>query len=411
VQGSSGDLQSALHAEGGRGTASARTLRWRGVIVVAEVTLACTLLVAAGLLARSFAALVRTDPGFEPSGAVAFDLFLPQAGYPEPGHVAAFHARLEQRLRALPGVRAAGATTALPWSGWDENTDFGIPGDRRGLSSEPSARFGAASAGFFDAVGLSLKQGRLFTASDAIGAPRVVVVNEAFARKYFPGEDPVGRTLEIWGQKPVIVGVVGDVKDAPADVEAKPAFLWPLAQQPFSATTVAVRAEAPAGLYEGVRAAVAAIDPELPIANLRPLAEVARDAHARRRFLLSMVAAFAALALLLAAVGAYGVLSYAVERRRREIGIRLVLGADSGRILRDVLGHSLGLAVRGVALGLALALVLAHLMQSLLYGVTARDPMTLLAAATTILLVSALAALHPAWRATRAQPARILRAE
>ncbi len=411
VQGSSGDLRSALHSDGRSGTASASTLRWRGFIVVSEVTLACALLVAAGLLARSFAALVRTDPGFEPSGAVAFDLFLPQAGYGEPGAIEAFHARLEERLRGLPGVRAAGATTALPWSGWDENTGFDIVGDRHARESEPNARFGAASPGFFDGVGLSLKRGRFFTASDVKGAPFVVVVNEALARKYFPGEDPVGRTLEIWDHKPVIVGVVGDVKDAPADVEAKPAFLWPLAQQTFSATTVVVRADAPTGLYEGVRAAVAAVDPELPVTNLRPLAEVARDAHARRRFLLSMVAAFAALALLLAAVGAYGVLSYAVERRRREIGIRLALGAGANRILRDVLGQSLGLAVRGVVLGLALALVLAHLMRSLLYGITARDPLTLLAAAATILIVSTLAAAHPAWRATRSEPARILRSE
>ena len=160
-----------------------------------------------------------------------------------------------------------------------------------------------------------------------------------------------------------------------------------------------------------MRAAVAAVDPELPVTNLRPLAEVAKDAHARRRFLLSMVGTFAALALLLAAVGAYGVLSYAVERRRREIGIRLALGADSNRILRDVLGQSLRLAVRGVVLGLALALVLAHLMRSLLYGITARDPLTLLAAAVTILIVSTLAAAHPAWRATRSEPARILRSE
>ncbi|HEY7924642.1 MAG TPA: ABC transporter permease [Vicinamibacteria bacterium] len=411
VQGSSGDLRSALHSDGRSGTASASTLRWRGFIVVSEVTLACALLVAAGLLARSFAALVRTDPGFDPSGAVAFDLFLPQAGYAADGAKAAFHARLEERLRALPGVKAAGATTALPWSGWDENTGFDIVGDRQARDSEPNARFGAASPGFFDGVGLSLKRGRFFTASDVEGAPYVVVVNEALARKYFPGEDPVGRTLEIWDHKPVIVGVVGDVKDAPADVEAKPAFLWPLAQQTFPATTVVVRADVPGGLYESVRAAVAAVDPELPVTNLRPLAEVARDAHARRRFLLSMVATFAALALLLAAVGAYGVLSYAVERRRREIGIRLALGADSNRILRDVLGQSLRLAVRGVVLGLALALVLAHLMRSLLYGITARDPLTLLAAAVTILIVSTLAAAHPAWRATRSEPARILRSE
>jgi len=411
VQASGGDLRRALHADGARGSASASTLRWRGFIVVSEVTLACALLVAAGLLARSFQALVETDPGFQPQGAVAFDLYLPEAGYPEPGSVAAFHARLEERLLALPGVRAAGATTALPWSGWDENTSFGIAGDRQARDRDPNARFGAASPGFFEGVGLVLKQGRLLSAADAEGAPRVVVVNEALARKYFPGEDPVGRTLEIWDGKPVVVGVVGDVKDAPADPEAKPAFLWPLAQQPFSATTVVVRADAPAGLYEGIRAAVASVDPELPIANLRPLAEVARDAHARRRFLLSMVAAFATLALLLAAVGAYGVLSYAVERRRLEIGIRLALGADSGRILREVLGQSLKLAVRGVVLGLALALVIAHLMRSLLYGITARDPATLLVSAATILAISALAAAHPAWRATRSEPARILRAE
>jgi predicted permease len=411
VQGSSGDLRSALHADGARGTASASTLRWRSVIVVSEVTLACALLVAAGLLARSFAALARTDPGFEPSGAVAFDVFLPQTGYPQPADKAAFHARLAERLLALPGVRAAGAASALPWSGWDENTGFTIVGDRDRRESEPNARFGIAGPGFFEGVGLSLKKGRFFDSRDAQGAPAVVVVNEALARKYFPGEDPVGRTLEIWDAKPVIVGVMGDVKDAPADLEAKPAFVWPLAQKPFAATTVVVRADAPAGLYEGIRAAIAGVDAELPIANLRPLAEVAREAHARRRFLLSMVAAFAALALLLAAVGAYGVLSYAVERRRREIGIRLALGADSSRILREVLGQSLKLAVRGVVLGIALALVLAHLMSSLLYGITARDPLTLGAAAATILIVSALAAARPAWRATRSEPARILRSE
>jgi len=411
VQGSLSNLRGALHGEGAQGTASRRTLIWRGAIVVGQTALACALLAGTALLGRSLETLLNTPPGFEPGGAIAFDIFLPEARYGSPEHLASLHTRLEERLLALPGARAAGLVTALPWSGWDENTGFGIVGAETPDRGGPNARFGAASTGLFAALGLPVRAGRGFTASDVAEGPLVVAINEALARKYFPGQDPLGRTLDLWGKKPTIVGVVGDLKDTPADLEAKPAFFWPMAQQPFSAASVVVRGGRPEALLQSVRAAVAEVDVELPVANLRPLDEVARAAHAQRRFLLAVVAIFAGLALALSGVGAYGTLAYAVECRRHEIGIRLALGADASRILRQVVGQGLRLAALGVGLGLTAALVLGRLAQSLLYGITPRDPLSLAIAGSVLLLVSGLAALLPGWRATRRSPATALRAE
>jgi predicted permease len=411
LQNSSGDLQGPLRGDSAGGTASRRALRWRGAIVVVQMTLACALLAAASLLLRSFETLLHTPPGFEPRGALAFDLYFPPARYSDPAALNAATARLEERLRALPGVRAAGLATALPWTGWDENTGFEIVGREVKDGDEPNARFGSASPGFFGALGLPVRSGRGITAQDAKDAPPVVVVNAALARKYFVGQDPVGRSLDLWGSKRTIVGVVGDVKDAPADLEAQPAFYWPTAQQAFPALAVVVRADHPLALLGSVRSAVAEVDPELPVANLRPLEEVADAAYARRLFLLAVVVIFAGLALALAAVGAYGTLAYAVERRRREIGIRVALGADRRLILRQVVGQGLGLSALGIGLGLAVALVAGRLLQSLLYGVTPHDPSALAAASAILLLVSALAALLPALKALRSSPARVLRAE
>jgi predicted permease len=411
VQAGASDLRSALHEETRGGTAGARTLRWRRTIVVAEVTLACGLLVASGLLLRSFARLLDRDPGFRPEGAIAFELVLPEKRYPKPRDVAAFHERLEERLRALPGVAAAGATTALPWTGWDENTGFGIVGDSRTGADEPNARFGTAGPGFFAAAGVRLVRGRLFTSADGFDAPKVVIVNEALARAYFPGQDPVGRVLEIWDAKPRIVGVVADVRDAPADDAAHPAFFWPQSQAAFPATAVVVRGKPEEALLRAVPRVVASLDPELPVAGLRPLDEVAAVAHARRTLLLALVSCFAGLALLLAAVGSYGVLAYSVEQRRHEIGIRLALGASGRRVVGEILGESLRLAALGVGLGLAVATLIGRALSSQLFGISPRDPLALGASAVGLVAVTVLAAAHPAWRAVRTEPAKVLRAE
>lgn len=408
-RGARGDVQPALRGEGRSATAGPGALRARSALVVGELTLAAALLVGAGLLVRSFERLLATDPGFHPEHVLTFSLALP----PRYDHARAtrFFAQLEDGLQALPGVRAAGLGTALPWTGWDENSGFRVVGaDAR--SSEPSARSGAASPGLFRALGVPLRAGRLPAPEDSLDAPPVVVVNEALARTYLGGADPVGREIELWGRHVRVAGVVGDVKDTPVALAAVPAFFWPVAQSPFKAVVVAVRTDgAPLALVPAVRAAVQGLDPEVPIADVRDLASVAADAFARRRFLLACVTGLAGLALLLAAIGAYGALAYAVEQRRRELCVRVALGADRAHVLGLILGQGLRLGAAGVCAGAAIALGSGRLLESHLYGITPRDPVTFAAATLLVLAVAALASLTPALRATRADPASVLRSE
>jgi predicted permease len=468
------DVQ-GLMRDGGRGASAGRhTSRLRHGLVIAEIAIASALLIAAGLLTRSFVTLIQTDPGFRAERVLTFTLSLPPVSYPKPADGAVVFVRLIDRLSALPGVQLAGATTALPWTGWDENTGFEIIGDRRAgersvNASDPHARFNAVTPDYFRAVGVPLLRGRFFDARDvadpvvdagasgsaaragsggagvgagtgtAAGAgarargatasagaapapvpapalakvPKTVLINNALARVYFADEDPVGRMLNLWGAERQIVGVVGDVKDSPAALTAEPAVYFPHAQQSFRAMTVALKTTGadPLTLVSSAREVVRSLDPEMPLAEIRALDDVSRAAHAERRFLLTLVTVFGALALVLSAIGAYGVISYSAAQRSREFGVRLALGAGRPQILRLVLTQGLRVTTAGLALGLILALLLGRVMRTLLYGISPTDLPTYALVSIVTLIIALAASLLPAHRASRADPIRALRTD
>jgi predicted permease len=369
------------------------------------------LLVCAGLLLRSFAALEASPGGFVAEGVLTFQVALPGARYRSESDRAHFVARLLEVLRSTPGVVSAGGSTDLPWTGYDENSGFGIVGQASDPSREPEGRYHAATDGFFESIRTPLVEGRLLMPADRTDAPPVVVVNRSLAQRYLDGR-AVGRVLDLWGKPRTIVGVVGDVKDTPASTSAEPAFWFPHSQMPFPLVVLAVRTSGdPLALAGSIRQAIRGLDPEMAVADLKPLTDVADAANAERRFLLVIVALFAVSALLLAAVGAYGVLAWTVQQRARELGIRTALGARRVQLLRLVLGQGLRLATAGLIVGLSAALVSGRLLQALLYGVTPRDPLTFVAVGAATLAVATAASLLPALQAMRANPSEVLRLE
>ena len=286
-----------LHDAGARTGASRRTVQLRNMLVISEIALASALLIGAGLLARSFVRLQQAPAGFDSRGVVTALVGLPEARYPEPDDSERFFQQLAAAVRAMPGVRSAGLGGDIPWTGYDENTGFDIVG--RPAREEPSARFHVATPGYFETLGIRLKAGRLFDQRDSVRSPAVVLVNDALAARYFPGENPIGRVLSIWDKPRTIVGVVGSIKDSPTDAAAVPAFWWPHVQQPNPAQMLVVRTDRdPLDIVPELRQMLARLDPELPLADVRTLEDVAASATAERRFVLAMTALFAAAALL-----------------------------------------------------------------------------------------------------------------
>jgi predicted permease len=420
VQASRTDPRQGLH-EGGRGSGgSARQTRIRAVLVVGEVGLACMLLVGAGVMLRSFVNLLRLDPGFQPEHVLTAEIALPDANYKTTDSVGGFYQRLLTNLKTLPGIAAAGAGTDLPWTGYDENMGgFTIEGKIPPPHEEFHARYHTASPDYFRAVGIPLVHGRLFDERDIKGSPRVLIINDVMARRYWPGEDAVGKRLT-FDDKPKesdwfrVVGVVGDVKDTPESKEAEPAFWWPVLQQPFpfANMTIVLRANSdPLRLTEALRTSVHELDPSLAVAHVRLLDRVAEEQFSTPRFALLLIGLFAALALVLATIGIYGVVSYSVSQRMHEFGMRVALGATSGNLIKMVMKQGVLMTVIGVAIGLGCALALGGVLDSLLYGVSARDPITLIGVGAVAIVTATLASLPPARRATSADPMTSLRAE
>ena len=416
------DLAPAL-GEGRTSTSGRAHLRLRGMLVIAEVAVAVVLVVGAGLLIQSLARLASTPPGFAPQNVLTFNVALPVATYDTWDRTIAFYDRLLERLQALPGTVAAGTTTTLPLK---EELDYRLPVSVVGQppppdASESEAWYRMVSADYFRAMGVPLRHGRFFTDADAPERPAVVIVNEAFVRQYLPGVDPVGHTLEaisggfgplgrILVQRPTIVGVVGDVKQAGLASGTEPAIYYHARQAPFRSTTVVVRTHGdPRATIADVRAQLQAVDPALPMAHVATLAQSVSDAVAQPRFQTFLLGAFAGLALLLGAVGLYGILSHSVLRRTREIGIRLALGGAPGDIRRMVVGEGLRLAAAGVAVGLALAFAATRYLETLLFGVSARDPLTFLTVPLVLAATALLASYVPVRRATRIDPMTALR--
>ncbi len=402
----------ALTSSQTRTTAGRESRHRRTVLVVGEVALAGVLCAGGLFLLRSYLEIGAREHGFTPEGALTFRLIVPSPAKPEPNYFARIQENIRTRIAEIPGVRAAGASTNLPWSGYDENTGFGIVGREPDGVSGPSARFQAASPGYFEAAGMRLLGGRFFDRTrDVAGQPLTVVVNDALAQRYFPGGTAVGSLVDLWGARRQIVGVVTAIKDFPADLEAKPAFWFPLGQVEFNATFFVVRTDGldPATLASSVSAAVHAVDPDLPLADVRTLAARAAGALASRRFALWLFQGFAVLALALAAAGIYGLLAYLVRQRRKELGIRVALGATRADLRSMILGDGLKMAAAGALGSLLLIPVGGWLIQGFLFNVRAFDLVTIFAAPTLLLIVCFLASLAPAFSATRSDPAVALR--
>jgi putative ABC transport system permease protein len=405
--------------EGGRTGASAGRARLRQGLVIAEFSMSLVLLTGAGLMIATFSKLLHTDPGFNPRPILSVQYWLNGSKYNSTAEIDAFNHALIQRLQSLPGVDAAGVIAAgLPLERGGNN-GVRIAGPR--ASEYYNADYREVSPEYFDAMRIPLRQGRLFSAADSGTATPVVIVNEQFAREHFPGRSPLGAHLYMSGDLVCeIVGVVGDVKSF-LDQPPQPTTFVSSAQASYGTSqlfegwfprSVVLRAGVnPLSLAPAVRDAFAAVDPLVPTGATRSMQQVLSHSIALRSFLMALLSFFAALALLLACVGIYGVISYAVAQRTREIGVRVALGAMPGDVLRLVLGEALKLIVLGVVLGVAAALALTKAMASLLYGVSAANPFIFLSTILLLTAVSLAACYVPARRATRVDPIVALRYE
>ena len=408
--------------EAGRGALTSRGgSRLRSTLVIAEVALAVTLLAGAGLMIRSFSRLAAVDPGFAVRPALTFNLTLPDARYKEVARQSAFFDQLLPRLEALPGVQQAAAVSALPFNG-----NFVITFEVGGRAAVPPAQRPAmqirvATTKYFDLLGIPLKRGRLFTQDDRLGTTPVVLITETAARQFFPNEDPIGRKITLgMGRGPgtpraggEVVGVVGDVKDAGLSEAAPPTLYLPYGQWPFSSMSVVLAsAVPPSTLGEAARRTVYSVDANLPVSNVRTLEEILARSISQPRFYMALLAIFAAVAVALAAIGIFGVLSYAVAQRTREIGIRMALGAYERTVILLVVRDALLMAGIGLAIGIAVALPLTRtLIAKLLYDIPPNDPLTFIGVGALLILIALAAAGVPARRATRVDPIVALRAE
>ncbi len=387
--------------------------RTQRAFVVAEVALSVVLLVGAGLLGRSFHAIVSTDPGFDAERITTFGFALPGFRYGEEWQVRRYHEALLEGVRALPVVSSASLAQNLPVGGSYMVTPALVEG--REIEDPPRVQISAVSPGFFETLGLELVSGRAFTEDDDADARPVALVDEAFARVYFDGEDPVGKRARTYFGEPVmreIVGVVSSTVHASLTEAREPKFYYPAAQFPPSSGRLVVRSEAPVGaLIPAVREVIRSVDPEVPPTDVATMGQLLARTTAAPRFYATTLTVFAALALVLAVAGFFGVLSQAVTTRRREIGIRIAIGGDPAGVLRMVVGQGLRLTALGAAIGGVGALAGARLLRGLLYQVEPADPAVFAAVIALILLVALVAAWVPARRAAAVDPMEALRVE
>jgi len=412
LQASKINFSEALNV-GARDAAGLLRRRLRGILVAGEVALAFVLLIGAGLLIRSFVRLTEVDPGFDPRGVLMMDIKPTPAKYTNP-QVTAFYQQTLERVRALPSVEAAAMVDPVPLSGLILSNSFSIEGRPSPTEETFNSPLRIISPDFFKTFRVPLIKGRLLAESDGANAPPVVVVNESLARIYFANEDPLGERITFNGDTRAreIVGVVGDVKHSALDEEAKAEIYLPMAQDQKRHMSLAVRASGdPMQMVAAVRGQVWAGDKDLPIFNIRTMEQLMAKSVAPRRFNLLLLGVFALVGLALAAVGLYGVISYTVTQRTREIGVRMAMGAQRADVLRLVVGEGMKLALIGAFLGLCGALALTRLLKTLLFGVSATDPLTFIAIAAALIIVALLACWIPAQRATKVDPLTALRHE
>ena len=392
--------------------------RFRAGLVVCEITLSMVLLVCAGLFIRSFQLLSQTDPGFRPQQVLTMTIAVPQSSYRTEAQVFSFYQQLIERLEQLPGVLRVGAGTDLPlqstWTrlftaeGWKEPPS--------GIS--PTNAHTVVFGNYLSALGITLKRGRFFTDQDQVGTSGVLLINETMARRFWPNEDPLGKRLR-WGlpqaENPwlTIVGVVGDVKDGKLNAETRPHTYEPYLQnrQMRSLRVVLRGARGPENLAAAMRAQVLALDRDLPVSDLQTMEQVIVDSVAPQRFNTILLGSFAVVALILASVGIYGVMSYLVTQRTSEIGVRMALGAQQKDVFRLVVRHGMGLVLIGLAMGLVGALDATQLLRNLLFGIGATDPATYSAVSLLLIGVALLASVIPAYRASKVDPMGALKCE
>ncbi|HEV3409496.1 MAG TPA: FtsX-like permease family protein, partial [Chthoniobacterales bacterium] len=400
------------------GTDSPRRHRLRALLVISEVALSLVLLVGAGLMIRSFSRLLAVDPGFKADHVLTAFVSLPPSKYPKREEQTAFFDRLLERLRNVPSVSAAGIVTDFPLFGGG-STGFDVEGRPPAAPGQrPMTEYRLISSEYFAAMGMKLVRGRAFSRSDNETAPGVVIINETMAARYFAGEDPLGRRLLLSEPKDMreIVGVVADVRNYGLDAEVKPEVYVPFLQSApgylssvVSAMTIVVRSPIePTALAAALREQVQALDKDQPVSAIKTMESYLADSIAQRRFNMFLLGAFAALALVLAAVGIYGVIAYSVTQRTHEIGIRMALGAQKGDVLRMVVRQGMTLALIGIAVGVAGALGLTRLIANLLFGVNAADPLTFAAISLLLGFVAFLACYVPARRAAKLDPVQAL---
>jgi putative ABC transport system permease protein len=394
--------------EGGRSGESARWNRLRGGFVVIQIALSMLLLMGGGLLLRSFDKLLRVSPGFKPENLLTLEYRLPRNKYKDEQSQWDFHRQVAEQVARIPGVKSASLVRGLPFSGNGGTTAIILP-DRQipPQGQEPQVQFNTALPNYFETIGIPFVKGRLFDDRDRAGTPAVFLINQTMARRFWPNDDPLGKQVKMveGGVIGTVIGVVGDAKQFSLEDEARPQMYAAYSQQPgIFATLVARTSVEPMTLAEAVRQAVWRVDRDQPMWKIRTVEYLLDQRVADRRFVMALMGIFAALALVLTVIGLYGVISYIVNQRTPEIGIRLALGAQVKDILGLVLRQGMTLVLIGIALGLSAAWMLTRLMADMLYGISATDPTTFIGITLLLTIVAALACWIPARRATKVDP-------
>jgi putative ABC transport system permease protein len=420
---------STMLREGGRGVSQSGMARTRGVLIIGELALAVVLLVGAGLLLRGFERLVHVDPGFTRNQVMSFDVDLPDVTYPHDRQVNAFARALNDRLRGLPGTQAVGIAGANPFEtlrNFDLSTSFTVDGrPKPPPGQETETQYQPVTSGYFQALGVPLIRGRLFSAAEDLkDSPPVVIINQAFVQRYFPNEDPIGRHLvlgithgtgdpaqpELTAEGDII-GIVGNVREQSLADTVSPCTYVPFNSGPFHVAALVRTSADPALVSRAMRLAVRAIDPDIAVYDVHSLDRALSVSVAQPRFYVLLLGSFATIALILAALGIYGVISYSVSQRTTELGIRIALGAAPDRVLRLVLRGGMGLTAAGLAIGVLGAVGLTRAISTLLFGIPPLDPLTYVGAILGLAAVALLACWIPARRAARVDPVTAMRAE
>lgn len=412
------DPKEGLQKGGRTTTASGYQGRLRSALVISEVSLACVLLIGAGLMMRSLLNQLHVDPGFQQQHVLTASISLPHEQYKTGAMTGRFYQQLTADLSIVPGVESVGAGSDLPWTGWDENAGgFTIEGKKPRPGTQFHARYHMATPGYFSALGVPLIGGRFFNDGDTETSLSIILVNRAMADRYWPGENVIGKRMTFEDNPKekdwmTIVGEVGDIKDQPNSPRAEPGFWWPESQAANPDMSIVLRSNSnPDLLSDAVRNEVRRLNPELAVADVQVMDRIVGASVATPRFAFVLVGMFAGLAILLAAIGTYGVISYSVSQRTAEFGLRMALGAQQQDVLRLVLAQAAKVTFEGAALGVIASLALARVLKSLIFDVSPSDPATYFAVGLLVIAVALIACYIPARRATQADPMDALRSE